>query len=199
MVSALFGKTRLAVLALLYGHEQEAFYVRQIVRAVALSPGAVQRELMRLTDAGLVARSRQGHQVYYQANRQSPIFPELKAIMLKTAGITDVLSEALAKLASRVQTAFLYGSIVTGTSNGSSDVDVMVIGQVSFAEVVTALRPAQDILRREINPTVYTVQEFRRKAQAKHHFVTSILATPKLFVIGDERELARVAPKRLAR
>lgn len=199
LVSALFGKTRLAVLALFYGHEQEAFYVRQIVRAVALSPGAVQRELMRLTDAGLLVRSRQGHQVYYQANRESPIFPEVKSLMLKTAGLADVLRETLQRLANRIDVTFLYGSVLSGTARGDSDVDLMVIGHVTFAEVVAALRPAQEILRREVNPSVYTSEEFGKKVHAGHHFVTSILRVPKLFLLGGERELARVAPKRLAR
>ena len=199
LASALFGKTRRAVLALLLTHPQESLYLREIVLAVGLGQGTVQRELQRLTSAGLLARRRQGHQVFYQANRNSPIFKELKSLVVKTAGVGDVLRRALSGLKDRVESAFLYGSFATGKDRPASDLDLAVIGNVTFGEVVSPLRPAQETLGREINPTVYTPNEFQKKLQAKHHFVSAIIQGPKIMLIGEERELTRLGKKRLGR
>ena len=197
--SALFGKTRQAVLALLYGHDKESFYLRQIVRAVSLGQGAVQRELAHLTAAGLLTRTRRGNQVYYQANRNAPIFAELKSLLVKTAGAADVLRAALAPYADRVQVALLYGSVAQGTDQMESDIDLLVIGKVSFGEVAEAVSTAQERLQREVNPSVYSPEEFRRKLLARHHFVRQVFQGPKIFLIGSERELKRLGAKRLAR
>jgi DNA-binding transcriptional ArsR family regulator len=195
---ALFGKTRQAVLALLYGHDKESFYLRQIVRAVPLGQGAVQRELAHLTAAGLLIRTRQGNQVYYQAHRNAPIFAELKSLLVKTAGATDVLRAALAVHSDRVQVALLYGSVAAGTDIAASDIDLLVIGKVSFGEVAEAVGTAQEKLRREVNPSVYSAEEFRKKLLAGHHFVKQVFQGPKVFLIGSEHELKRLGAKRLA-
>ena len=196
--SALFGKTRQAVLALLYSHEGESFYLRQIVRAVSLGQGTVQRELARLTEAGLLVRARRGNQVYYQANQQSPIFPELKSLIVKTAGVADVLRASLAKLSGRIQAAFLYGSLSMGTEKAASDIDLMVIGDVTFAEVAKAVAKAQEKLRREVNPSVYSAAEFRRKLLAGHHFLKTVFDGPKIVLVESEHGLKRLGSKRLA-
>lgn len=196
--SALFGKTRQAVLALLYGHDRESFYLRQIVRAVSVGQGSVQRELAHLTAVGLLIRTRQGNQVYYQANRSAPVFVELKSLLVKTAGVADVLQSALAVHSDRIQAAFLYGSVATGTDKAASDIDLLVIGKVSFGEVAEAVSVAQEKLQREINPSVYSPEEFRKKLLAGHHFVRQVFQGPKVFLIGSERELKRLGAKRLA-
>ena len=196
--SALFGKTRQAVLALLYSHDGESFYLRQIVRAVSLGQGSVQRELAHLTEMGLLVRTRRGNQVHYQANRQSPIFPEMKSLIVKTAGVADVLRTSLARLSNRIQTAFLYGSLATGTERSASDVDLMVIGDVTFAEVTKSVGMAQEKLRREVNPSVYSTEEFRRKLLSGHHFLKTVFNGPKIILIGSEHELKRLGSKRLA-
>jgi len=199
LASALFGKTRRAILALLLTNPQESFYLRQIVRAAELGQGAVQRELQHLAEAGFLLRRRQGHQVFYQANRDSPIFKELKKLVVKTAGAGDLLRQALSRLKDRVNVAFLYGSFATGKDRPASDLDLAVIGNVTFDEVLSHLRPAQETLGREINPTVYTPAEFQKKLQAQHHFVSSILQGPKIMLIGEEHELKRLGKKRLGR
>ena len=199
LASALFGKTKRAVLALLLTHPQESFYLRQIVRSAGLGQGAVQRELQRLTEAGLLLRRRQGHQVFYQANQDSPIFKELKTLVVKTAGVGDVLRQALVGLKDRIKTAFLYGSFATGKDRPASDLDLAVIGDVTFGEVVSHSRAAQEMLGREINPTVYTPGEFQKKVKARHHFVSAIIQGPKIMLIGEERELTRLGKKRLGR
>jgi predicted nucleotidyltransferase len=196
--AALFGKTRRALLALFYGHPERSFYLREIARAVGAGQGAVQRELAQLTAAGLLVRLRRGNQVFYHANPQTPIFSELKSLIVKTAGVADVLREALAELADDISVAFVHGSTARGQANASSDVDLVIVGDLDFGDVVTALRPAQDRLQREVNPTVYTPAEFRKKLRTGHHFLTAILRAQRIFLVGGERELAGLGAKRLA-
>lgn len=190
--SLLFGETRRAVLALLYGHSDEQFYLRELVRRTETALGAAQRELSLLTAGGLVQRVRRGNQVYYQANASNPIFAELKSILTKTAGVRDVIKEALAPLLARIKVAFVYGSVARGRETASSDIDLMVIGDVEFGEVVSCLTDIEKKLGREINPTVYPPEEYKGKLKDKNHFLTSTLREKKIFVIGDEDELRRL-------
>lgn len=191
--AALFGKSKRALLALFYVQPERTFYGRQIMRTLGSGQGAVQRELARLVDAGLLVRTQVGSQVHYQANAASPVFAELKSLMLKSSGVADVLREALACLSERIAVAFVYGSLAKGTDHANSDVDVMVIGGVSFGEVVAALQPAQKTIGREVNPAVYSEREYRKKHRAKHHFLMAVLDTPKIFIVGGAHELDRLA------
>ena len=190
--ATLFGKTRRAVLALLYSHVEESFYIRQIARTAGVGLGAVQRELKKLFEAGIIRRTVRGRQVYYQANQQCPVYTELKSLVVKTVGVGDVLKAALVPLADRINVAFLFGSMVGGGECSSSDADVMVVGDVTFAEVVSVLGRAQETVRREINPLVYPPEEFRFKLAADHHFLKQVLEDSKFFLIGDEHELAKL-------
>lgn len=197
--AALFGQTRRAILALLYGHPDQSYYLRQLVRSAGVGLGAAQREVKRLCEAGIIRRTARGHQVFYQANPDCPIFGELKGLMVKTAGVADLLRAALAPLAARIRVAFIYGSVAKLAHRNRSDVDVMVVGEPTFGEVVSALGSAQEMLAREINPTVYSPAEFRSKLKAGHHFLTGVMGDEKLFLIGDEHELARLGAKRLGK
>jgi uncharacterized protein len=190
--TALFGKTRNAVLSLLFGHPDESFYIREIVRMVGSGPGSVQRELDILGRAGILRRTTRGRHVFYRADPQSPIFEEIRSLMLKTAGGVEILARALSWPSGKIKVAFIYGSMARGQQRRGSDVDVFVIGDAAFGEVVDALAPVQKKLAREINPTVYPVSEFRAKVLQKHHFITSVLHSPKLFLVGDEGELAEL-------
>ena len=194
----LFGKTRRQVLAWLYGHAGERFYLRQLARHTGAAQGAMQRELNALTRAGLVTRAVEGRQVYFQANRESPIFPELQQLLLKTVGAGEVIRAALGSLSGAIEVAFIYGSVAKGNVRAASDIDVLVVGRASFGEVVSALGEAQRRLGRDVNPTVYPVEEFRRKVRSGHHFLTTLLREPKTFIIGTEHELGRLAEERLA-
>lgn len=198
--SLLFGKTktRRAILSLLYGHTDESYYLRQIVRTTGFGLGPIQRELKQLTEAGLIRRSESGHQVYYQANSASPVFKELKSLITKTVGVADTLRNALVRLADRINLAFIYGSIARGEERRQSDIDLLVVGRASFSEVVKALRSAQDTLGREINPTVYPAEEFRSIIAEGHYFIRGVLSDEKIFVIGDVHELKRLVEERLA-
>jgi predicted nucleotidyltransferase len=197
--SALFGATRQAVLRLLFGHIDRHFYQRQIIASLRLGSGTVQRELERLAGAGLLTRTVEGRQTYFQANRGCPVFEELHGLVRKTFGVADLLRAGLATLAFKVQLAFIYGSMATGAETTNSDVDVMVVGKrVSMQDVVTALVEAERDLGREVNPSVYRTGEFCRKLAQSHHFLSSVVSGPKIFLIGDENELAGLVPIRVA-
>jgi predicted nucleotidyltransferase/DNA-binding HxlR family transcriptional regulator len=192
----LFGKGRGAILGLLYGHPDQSFYYRQITRQVhGVSAGTLQRELDTLTQAGLIARSSVGNQVFYQANRNSPIFGELRAILSKTVGVFHLLRSALEPLEDRIVAAFVYGSVAKQQETAESDVDVMVVGRVDLDDVLEHLATVETQLARPINPTVYSISEFVSKLTAGNHFVTSVVRGPKIFLIGDEDELGRIGRK----
>ncbi len=191
--TTLFGKTRRAVLALLYSHPDESFYLRQLARMTAVGMGSLQRELKQLSEAGIIQRNEIGRQIFFKANPDCPIYPELRDLIIKTFGVADVLHQALAPLADTILVAFIFGSMVSGEINQSSDVDVIVIGDISFANVVSALSPVQEVLSREINPTVYPPGEFKAKLSADQHFIKSVLSSPKIFLIGNKNELDELA------
>ncbi|MCX5995907.1 MAG: nucleotidyltransferase domain-containing protein [Chloroflexi bacterium] len=192
LCGGLFGKTRQAVLALLYGQADSSFYTKQILDAVKIGRGTVQRELKNLTDAGIITREVQGRQVYYRANEKCPLFNELKSIVRKTFGIADVIRQSLEPIADKIQVAFIFGSIASGTEQRTSDIDVMVIGETTFDEVVSAISQAEETIQREINSVVYPVAEFRKKIRSNHHFLKTVLEGETIFLIGDDGELARL-------
>src|SRR4029077_9011872 len=145
-----------------------------------------------LTEMGLIVRTVQGNQVLYRANSQSPIFSEIKSLISKTVGIHDVLRSALVSLGAEIQIAFVYGSVAHQKERADSDVDLMVLGDAPFSDVVSALSPSQKALGREINPTVFAPSEFRSKLAAGNHFLRSVMKEKRIFVLGTENELAEV-------
>jgi uncharacterized protein len=188
----LFGRTRGAVLAVLYGHVGESYYLRQLARMTGIALGPVQRELRQLVDAGLVTKRIQGAQTLFTANQSSPVFSEMRSLVAKTVGMHDVLLAALSPLNSKIDLAFVYGSVARAGETEQSDVDLMVVGTARFADVVDRIADAQKTLSREINPTVYTAREFTSKLRG--NFLKTVLDGKKLFLIGDEddlRELGR--------
>jgi len=188
-VELLFTAYRRQVLGLLLLRPEDSLHVREISRLTGVPAGSLHRELRILTDAGLLIREPVGNQVCYRANRAAPLFPELAEIFRKTLGLVDILRDALAPLAKGIKLAFVYGSLAQGTERGTSDVDVFVIGRVSFTSVVGALSPLRDRLGRELNPVVMTVSEFAAQRTEKDRFVTRVLKEPKLFVIGTQDDL----------
>jgi predicted nucleotidyltransferase len=193
LCSGLFGKTRQAVLALLYGRADSSFYTKQILDAVKIGRGTVQRELKNLTDAGIISREVQGRQVYYRADARCPIFDELKGIVRKTFGVADVIRQSLVTNADKILVAFIFGSVARSTDDRRSDIDLMVVGDVSFGDVVSLLAPAEQKLGREVNPVVYPIAEFKKRVKEDHHFVKAVLEDEKIFIIGDEDELRKLA------
>lgn len=198
ILSSLFGKTRRSILSLLFGHADEAFHLRKILRLSQASPGAGQRELKRLSEAGILTRSVRENQVLFQANAQCPFFDELKRMIAKTVGLVDVLRNELEPVASQIRIALVYGSLASDAATATSDVDLLVIGDVGFGSIVASLAKAQDILRREINPLVMSPSEFQDRMAKDDHLLGTILKSPILLVMGDRRELERMAQERLA-
>jgi DNA-binding transcriptional ArsR family regulator len=188
----LFNKTRRALLALLFSHPDESFYVNQVLQSLNAGSGAVQRELKMMTSAGIITRERRGNLVYYRANPKNPIFNEIKAIVNKTFGVADTIRESLDSIRDKIVVAFIFGSVAARTETRVSDIDLMIIGEVDFGDVASAISGAQDFLKREINPVVYPAHEFQKKIKENHHFVKSVLGAEKIFVIGDENELGRL-------
>jgi predicted nucleotidyltransferase len=189
----LFSKTRQSVLALLYGHADRSFYTKQVLDAVKIGRGTVQRELQNLTESGIIIRDVRGNQVHYQANSKSPIFNELKSIVRKTFGVADVIREALSPFSNDIKAAFIFGSIARSSDDRKSDIDVMIIGDITFDDAVSSVMKAQELLKREVNPVVYPVEEFKKRLKEKQGFVMEVMRGEKIFVIGDEDELARLA------
>ncbi|MCK9266190.1 nucleotidyltransferase domain-containing protein [bacterium] len=190
--TVLFSKTRGAILGLLYGNTGQFFYLREIVRKTGVGIGAAQRELKQLSGSGIIKRTARGNQVYYQADTDCPVFKELKGLIIKTVGVADILKEALSPLSEKIKAAFIYGSFVQGTERNDSDVDIMIIGDTTFAEVTSALSDAQTELSREVNPTVYPVKEIQIKIAKNHNFVKTVTEGEKIFLIGDENVIKRL-------
>lgn len=191
LADALFSRTQQRVLGVLFGRPDQSFFANEIVRLAGGGFGAVHRELAALEAAGLVTARHIGNQKHYQANRDALIFEELRGIVVKTAGLADVLREALAPLATRIQAAFVYGSLAKGTDTARSDIDLMVIGEkVEYAGVFKLLADAERRLGRKVNPSVLTPRELE-KQRGDDGFHARVLKQAKIFVIGSEDDLGK--------
>jgi len=186
---------RRRVLSLLMLHPERALHVREIARRTATTAGTLNKELARLHRVGLLEREAVGNQVRYSANRESPVYQELSGILRKTVGLADVLAEALEPAADSIDVAFVFGSLARSTDTPRSDVDVLLIGDIAFADAVRLLYPAGTALGREVNPKVYSVKAWRAAVSAKDPFVAEVLAKPKIFLIGSDEELGRRKPR----
>jgi DNA-binding transcriptional ArsR family regulator len=192
-LDALLPKTRQGILAATLVQPEKAWYVSELARRMGVPASSLQRELRDLQEVGILKTQRQGRMVYYQANTDSPIFPDLRGLLLKTAGLVEVLAHALKPIAARLRIVFVYGSLATGSERSDSDIDLMIVGQVSPTELALPLRRARELLGREINPTIYTPAEFDQKRAANNLFLRQVLDKPKLFVLGNKDELGKVA------
>ncbi len=193
MLETILGsKLRSKVLGWLFTHPDERYFVRQLTGLLREDSTNVSRELIRLEKTGVLVSTKEGKQKYYQANRKSPIYDELHGLIIKTMGVADVLRSALAPSAGRIKVAFVFGSIASGNEDKASDIDVIVVGDISFGDVVSLLSTAEEKLGREVNTVVYPIAEFKLKVREDHHFVKTVLNSEKIFLIGDEDELARL-------
>jgi predicted nucleotidyltransferase len=190
-------RLRARLLGWLLSHPGERYFVRQLAAILQEDSTNLSRELARLLALGIVSSLREGQQKYFQANPNCPIYPELRGLVLKTAGIADTLRSALQPLADRIALAFLFGSVAAGREVAESDIDLFVVGDLSLGDLVEVLSPLQNQLGREVNPVVYPLKELRDKLAHGHHFVTSVFEGPKVLLIGSPRELERVAQLRL--
>jgi predicted nucleotidyltransferase len=185
---ALFTETQQKVLGLLYGQPERSFYTKEILRLTGMGVATIKRELDRMLAAGILSMTRIGNQHHYQANPQCPIYGELLGIVKKTFGVTEVIRQALEPLAGKIDRAFIFGSVASGKENAASDIDLLVIGEADFAEVVGALYPVQETLGREVNPKIYRQEEWARMKNTRDAFVREVLTKPRMDVIGGGDE-----------
>ncbi len=177
-------RVRAEIFHVLFGVHGGELYLREIQRQTGFAIGTVRQDIGKLTKLGLVTSRRDGNRVYYAANDRHPLYPEIRLLVLKTVGLADALAEALK--ADDVQCAFVFGSVASGTEDAGSDIDLMVIGEVSLRKVSGMLAAVRNRVEREINPHVMNAEELARRIREKDHFLTSLLATPRIFVRGSE-------------
>jgi uncharacterized protein len=180
------------VLSLFLLHPEEEFYQRDIAETTGNALLQVQRALKRIERTGLVTKTKRGNMVFYKAERMHPAFEDLKRVFLKTVALGDVLREALTPLGEKVKLAFIFGSIAQGRETAQSDIDLFLVGELSLRETTKILGPVTSEIGREFNPVVYLPDEFKKKARENHHFITEVIRNPKIWLIGNEEELAKL-------
>jgi predicted nucleotidyltransferase len=190
IADALFTTTQQRVLAVLFGNAGRSFYLTEIVTQAGAGTGAVQRELARLEEAGIVTSARVGNQKHFQANPASPIYEELRGLILKTTGLADILRDALDGLAKEIRAAFIFGSVAKGEDTARSDVDLMVVSDsVAYLDLFLSLTEVERQIGRTVNPTIYTPNELETRVREGNAFVTKVLKQPKLWLIGTANDL----------
>lgn len=198
-LDALFTAPRQGVLAATLMEPDRWWYLSDLARQLGVHHATLQRELARLTKAEILLRKRDGNRTYYRANPDSPIFPELRNLLTKTAGLVDALRDALRPFEKAVEVAFVYGSVARAAEVSESDVDLMIVGHLSLKVLAPGLRKAEQRLRRPVNPSVYGEAEFARKLASGNHFLRNVLDKEKLFVVGTQGDLERLAQGRANR
>jgi len=176
---------RRKVLGLLLMRPEQQIHLRELARVIGAAPGTLKKELDALCEAGLLRAERVGNQVRFCANTAHPVFPELQALIRKTIGLVDALRLSLAPLAGRIDAAFVFGSMASGTESAGSDIDLMVVGDAGFAEIVDVTYAAQATLGREINPKVMSASEWQAKKAERNAFLQDVLNKPRIMLIGD--------------
>ncbi|MEE9327446.1 MAG: nucleotidyltransferase domain-containing protein [Cocleimonas sp.] len=191
IADSLFTKTQQKVMGLLFRKPDTSFYLNEIVRLADMGKGTIKRELEKMTQAGLLTVKRIGNQTHYQANPASPVYDELISISRKTFGLADVIRQALQTDSSfladdSIQYAFIYGSIAKGEDTAQSDIDLMIIGDgLAYTDMMNLLIPIEKELQRPINPSIYTLEDFKNKLNENNSFITRVLEQEKINVIGD--------------
>ena len=186
---------RAELFRLLFGINFQELHVRELERQTGYSISTVRQELQNLLKLGLVKVRQSGNRTYYRGDANHPLFPEIHGLVLKTNGLAEFLCDRLQ--GDEIQLAFVFGSVASGAEKAYSDLDLMAIGSISLRQIVTKLGEASTILNREINPHVFTAIEFLDRKHSDDHFISTVLSSPKLFVIGNESDLAALGEERL--
>ena len=190
-IDAIFPKVRAEILRLLFADPDKELHLRELSRRSNLTIGTIQQEVGRLKKADLLTSRRDGNRLYYRANTQHPIFPELQRIALKTTGLREQLVDALVDVPG-IEMAFVFGSSAAGTTGAASDVDLLVVGAVGLRGLAPRLRPLASSLGREINPHVLSPETLSAKARSGDAFIANVLAAPKIWITGDADELGKL-------
>lgn len=184
----LSSRVRAEMFRLLFGLDEKELHLREIERQASLSLGTIRQDLQKLVKLDLVTTRRDGNRLYYRANTDHPLYPEIRKLVLKTAGLVEIFKSVLDQ--EGVEVAFVFGSLASSREKAASDVDLMVIGVVGLRTLSSWLAEVSDQIGREINPHIMTVEEFRRRKEKGDHFLSNVLEFPKLFIIGNENDLA---------
>ena len=192
LAEILSSKVRAEIFRLLFGLTGTALHMREIERRTGFAIGTIQTELRKLLRVDLVDRKRDGNRIYYEANKAHPLFLDIRRLVLKTIGLADVLRGALVK-SPKIRCAFVFGSVARGEEKAGSDIDLMVVGDVGFREVVGMLDGVAEKIGREINPHVLTPSDLKKRKTAKDYFVSRLMEEPKLFIRGNDDDLDEVA------
>jgi len=195
IANVLFSSTQQRLLSALLLNPQQTIYAMELANHLGVRPSSLQRDLAKYTQAGILKMSRSGNRTYFQANEACPVFPDLRALLIKTSGLVDLLRGELSPLSSKIKVAAVYGSMASGTETSGSDIDLLILGSVKMIELSPLLEKATGKLRRQINPTLYRPKEFSQKAR-NSHFVQSVLGKPLLFVLGTRRDLEAIAGRK---
>jgi predicted nucleotidyltransferase len=188
LADALFTATQQRVLVLLFGQPERSFFATELIHLARAGRGAVQRELKRLVESGLVTVSRVGNQKHYQANRSSPVFEELRNLVRKTVGLHEPIREALKPLSDRIRLAALYGSVAKHTDMAMSDIDLLVVSNaLTLEELYATLAAVEGKLARRINPTLYTSREFDRRRKSGNAFLERVLGGEHEVLVRNDR------------
>ncbi|MBW1809172.1 MAG: transcriptional regulator [Deltaproteobacteria bacterium] len=189
LADALFTTTQQRVLALLFGQPARSFYATELIELTGSGSGAVQRELKRLSSSGLLTITRIGNQKHYQANPDSPVYEELRGLVIKTVALVEPIRTALEPFADQITLALLYGSVVKRTDTANSDIDVLIVAEgLMLEDVYKALLPVEAVLDRKVSPSLYTPQEFADRKASNNAFVTNVLSGEHLVLMGNEHE-----------
>lgn len=192
IAEALFSDSQSRLFKWLFGQPERGYHLNELRRLTGLGSASLQRELNKLADAGLVRSERVGNLRRFQANPESPVYGELVALTRKMLGLEPMLREALAPLAPKLETAFIYGSVAKGTDTAQSDIDLMLVGRnLLLSKVLELLVPLEAQLGRKISPTLLTPAEFKRRRAERDAFVNRVLSQPTLPLIGEMPEPAR--------
>jgi DNA-binding transcriptional ArsR family regulator len=187
LAEILSSRARAEIFRLLLSGTGEELHVREIERRSGLNDSTLRQELRKLVRLDLVQSRRDSNRVYYRAKTENPLYPEIRNLVLKTSGLSDVLKSAL--LDKRIRVAFVFGSIAHGDEKAGSDVDLMVIGQLGLRDLSRLLSGIEEKIGREVNPHILREEEFRKRIRAKEHFISSVMETPKILIIGSQHEL----------
>ena len=184
IADALFSKVRQRVLAVLFMAPDRSFYTNEVIGLAQSGAGAVQRELADLAAAGLLTVRKQGNQKHFQANAASPVFTDLRSLVLKTIGLADVLRTALLPIAPQISQAFVFGSMAKQQDTSASDIDVLLVSEtLGYGDVFAALEPASQTLGRPINPVIYSATDFKARQLGDNAFINRVMQQPKIWLI----------------
>ncbi len=192
----LSSKVRAAIFTLLFGLEDRELHTRELARQTDFAEPSIRQELKNLVDIGLLDSRRDGNRRYYKADKSHPLYPDIQQLVIKTTGLPALLREALSD--QNIKCAFVFGSFATGKQKADSDIDLVVIGNVSLRQLTSLLGKSMELSGREINPHVLTPSEYYERWKKEDHFVTHVIAGKKIFVKGTQHDLDTMAEKRLA-